>query len=70
MFLTELTPLMKEMTKQPLAFFGGFCSGMFRVRLSDDPLKSWLEQQGVTPIETETSENEDNGNGPQSITIE
>jgi len=40
MFLDELTPIVKELFQQPVAFLGGFCSGVFRLNLSDDPVKS------------------------------
>jgi hypothetical protein len=66
MFLEELTPLVKELTQQPAAFLGGFVSGILRLKLSDDPLKSWLEQQGTSYPDSSS----DNGNGPQSISIE
>jgi hypothetical protein len=72
MFLDELSPIWKELTQQPIAFMGGFFSGVFRLNLADDPVKSWLEQQtGSTPYTASTSGSE-NGktNGPQSITIE
>ncbi|GAB4190907.1 MAG: hypothetical protein Fur006_33460 [Coleofasciculaceae cyanobacterium] len=72
MFLDELSPIWQELTQQPIAFMGGFFSGVFRLNLADDPVKSWLEQQtGSTPYTASTSGSE-NGktNGPQSITIE
>jgi hypothetical protein len=72
MFLDELSPIWKELTQQPIAFMGGFFSGVFRLNLADDPVKSWLEQQtGSTPY-TATTSGSENGktNGPQSITIE
>jgi hypothetical protein len=72
MFLDELTPIFKELTKQPVAFFGGFFSGVFRLNLSDDPVKSWLgEQIGSSPY-TGTATDRDNGKttGPQSISID
>jgi hypothetical protein len=72
MFLDELTPLVKELTQQPVAFLGGFFSGVFRLNLADDPVKSWLDQQtGSTPY-TSASSGSENGktSGPQSISIE
>lgn len=68
MFLDELSPMMKELIQQPVAFFGGFVSGVLRLKLSDDPLKSWLKQQGITTPYTDNGS--DNGSGPQSISIE
>lgn len=72
MFLTELSPIFKELTQQPVAFFGGFFSGVFRLNLSDDPVKSWLDEQtGSTSYTTATTSGE-NGRttGPQSISID
>ncbi|NEQ76904.1 MAG: hypothetical protein F6K23_30100 [Okeania sp. SIO2C9] len=72
MFLDELTPVVKELIEQPVAFFGGFFSGMFRLNLNDDPVKSWIEKQnGYTANTSPTTEvNSDKNEGPQSITIE
>lgn len=68
MFLDEIKPMMKDLTQQPVAFLSGFVSGVLRLKLSDDPLKSWLQQQGLTTPYTDATS--DNGNGPQSISIE
>ena len=38
MFLDELTPIVKELVEQPVAFLGGFFSGMLRLNLNDDPV--------------------------------
>ena len=67
MFLQELTPIFRELAQQPAAFLGGFCAGVLRLKLSEDPLKSWLQHQGVTPTDSTSS---DTGDGPQSISIE
>lgn len=72
MFLEELSPIVKELAQQPVAFLGGLFSGVFRLNLSDDPVKSWLDEQaGVTGYQTPTSGSE-NGktSGPQSISID
>lgn len=69
MFLEELQPLVKEFIKQPLAFSNGFVSGLLRLKLSEDPLKSWLQQQGVTDFSYTASSN-DNGSKPQTISID
>ncbi|NEP32500.1 MULTISPECIES: hypothetical protein [unclassified Moorena] len=72
MFLNELTPIFEEFTQQPVAFLGGFFSGVFRLNLSDDPLKSWLEAQNGSEIYKDghnRSENDKN-TGPQSISID
>jgi hypothetical protein len=50
MLLTELTPILKELTKEPVAFCSGFISGALRLNLTEDPVKTWLEKQaGFTP---------------------
>jgi hypothetical protein len=69
MFLDELTPLLKELTHQPVSFLGGFCSGLFRLNLQEDPVKSWLDQQAGSPSST-TASSTGNGNGPQAISID
>lgn len=69
MFLDELQPLLKEFLQQPLAFTNGFASGILRLKLSEDPLKSWLQQQGVTNF-TYTDSSSGNGGGPKSISID
>ncbi len=72
MFLTELTPVFKELTQQPVAFFGGFFSGVFRLNLSDDPVKSWLDEQTGSTSYTTAPTGGENGRttGPQSISID
>jgi len=72
MFLDELTPIVKELIEQPVAFLGGFFSGILRLNLNDDPVKTWLEQQkGYTPTDNSITEaNNNTTEGPQSITIE
>ena len=71
MFLDELTPLLQELVSKPVAFMGGFASGVFRLNLNDDPVRSWLDQKR-DPNDYSSSDNDDNHNsgGPQSITIE
>ena len=68
MFFDELTPIFKEFTQQPVAFLGGLCSGVFRLKPTEDPLKSWLTQQGLTDFSN--LNNHDTNSGPQSITID
>jgi hypothetical protein len=68
MFFSELTPILKELTQQPITFTGGLVSGILRLNPNQDPLKSWLSQQGDT-----SSESTANGQGhhpPQTIDIE
>jgi hypothetical protein len=67
MFLTELTPLVKELVGQPVAFLGGFVSGLLHLNLADDPVKSWLDKYASA---TGTSVSINGRTGPQSIDID
>jgi hypothetical protein len=67
MFLTELAPLMQELTRQPLAFCGGFVSGLLRLNLHEEPMRTWLAKQGGTAGVARPPES---GAGPQSISID
>ncbi|MBE9156748.1 hypothetical protein IQ265_07890 [Nodosilinea sp. LEGE 06152] len=72
MFLDELTPFVQELTAHPVAFLGGLTSGLLRLSLADDPVKSWLQNQGVAP--TAAADGFDRASsrngGPQSISID
>lgn len=70
MFLDELTPLIQELTGQPVAFLGGLASGLLRLNLSEDPVKSWLAKQGATTTSHASSDGNTSSKGPQSISIE
>ncbi|MCL1462817.1 hypothetical protein [Argonema galeatum] len=72
MFLDELTPIFKELTQHPVSFLGGFFSGIFRLNLTDDPIKSWLDEQAGVTTSTSTGSQDNNGKstGPQSISID
>ena len=73
MFMDELSPLFQELLAKPVAFMGGFASGLLRLNLADDPVKGWLDQEmeGVDPNAPPTVyDSQKNGGGPQSITIE
>lgn len=71
MFVDELMPILKELSQQPIAFMGGFFSGIFRLNLADDPVKSWLDEQtGVTAHSTASNEPNNGKSGPQSISID
>jgi hypothetical protein len=73
MFLDELTPFVQELTAHPAAFFGGLASGLLRLNLSDDPVKSWLNTQGADPSGfggAGASGNSRNGGAPQTIAID
>ncbi|WP_017659849.1 hypothetical protein [Baaleninema simplex] len=74
MFFDELQPFVKEFASEPIAFLGGFVSGVLRLDLSEEPVKSWL---GDTMVSSDASSSDSNGDdnngsssGPQSITIE
>ncbi|MBE9198346.1 MULTISPECIES: hypothetical protein [unclassified Nodularia (in: cyanobacteria)] len=57
MFLDELSPIFKQLTKHPVSFTGGFFSGVLRLNLKDDPVKSWLDKQiNSTSYTTSTNE--------------
>jgi hypothetical protein len=71
MFMDELMPLLKELTQQPIAFMGGFVSGIFRLNLMDDPVKSWLDKQtGTSTFGSTTDVQNGKSSGPQSISID
>lgn len=71
MFLSELTPLVKELAQQPLAFVGGFFSGVLRLNLGDEPVNSWLHRQtGTSYTPPTTSSDNGKSQGPQSIEID
>jgi hypothetical protein len=70
MFLDELTPIVRELAQQPIAFMGGLCSGIFRLNLSDDPVKTWLNNQAGTASYSASNPHNGNGGGPQSISID
>ncbi len=70
MFLDELTPIVQELLGQPMAFFGGFASGLLKLNLNDDPVKTWLEDQGAD-VSSQSDDNDDSsGKGPQTISID
>jgi hypothetical protein len=70
MFVDELTPFVQALVRQPVAFCGGFFSGLFRLDLSEDPVRSWLNKQGAMPSARSGETNSVVNKGPQSIDIE
>lgn len=68
MFVTELSPLAQELTKKPVAFLGGFVSGLLGLSLSEEPVSQWLAKQGATPTTPATPTS--STSGPQSISID
>lgn len=71
MFLDELTPLLRELTQQPVAFLGGLCAGMLRLKLTDEPIKSWLDREaGMNTYSAPAPLDQNGKSGPQSISID
>ncbi|MGB3300824.1 MAG: hypothetical protein WBA76_21370 [Phormidesmis sp.] len=74
MFVDELTPFVRELARQPVAFCGGFFSGLFNLDLSEDPVRSWLNKQGADPTAAGSANgfgsSTANSKGPQSIDID
>ncbi len=72
MFVDELTPFVQALAHQPVAFCGGFFSGLFRLNLAEDPVRSWLDKQGANPVNGSNSSGSSASaaKGPQSIDIE
>ena len=68
MFLTELSPAFQKFIQQPIAFAGGFISGVLHLNPNEEPLSQWLEKQGYNSTPTTTINN--NGDRPQSIDID
>jgi hypothetical protein len=71
MSVEEFSPILQELTRNPVAFLGGFAAGLLRLNLGDDPVKSWLQKQGEV-VNSSTPAESSNGTakGPQSITID
>ncbi len=65
MFLSELSPVFQEFLRQPIAFSGGFCSGILKLKLNEEPLAGWLAKQGYTK-----DNNNDDDNRPKTISID
>ncbi|NEQ95354.1 MAG: hypothetical protein F6K30_01250 [Cyanothece sp. SIO2G6] len=70
MTMDELSPLLTELTTHPVSFLGGFVTGVLRLNLADDPVRSWLDQRSDNPPPPSDNNSNGNGSGPQSITIE
>ena len=69
MFLTELAPALQKLLQQPIAFAGGFASGILQLKLNEEPLSKWLEQQGYNP-NFPSNPSAANSSRPQSIDID
>ncbi len=72
MFIDELSPIFREFTRHPVSFVGGFFSGVLRLNLADDPVKSWLDKQIRSNSYTSNTTDAHNGKatGPQQISID
>jgi hypothetical protein len=70
MFIQELSPLFQEIACHPASFLGGFASGLLRLNLTQDPVKSWLDQQARTGITNTTVVHGHKTSGPQPINID
>ncbi|MEN9224543.1 MAG: hypothetical protein Q6M54_03635 [Thermostichus sp. DRC_bins_24] len=57
----------KEFLSNPVPFCGGLLSGLLRLDVKQDPLRSWLESQGLV---VEDGPSSGNSAGPKSISIE
>ncbi|AKG24303.1 hypothetical protein [Calothrix sp. 336/3] len=72
MFIDELTPIFKQLVQHPASFMGGLVSGVLKLNLSEDPVKTWLDKQVNPSAYSSISTELHNGksNKPQSISIE
>ncbi|MEI1373795.1 hypothetical protein PQG02_14225 [Nostoc sp. UHCC 0926] len=72
MFIDELSPIFREFIQHPVSFVGGLFSGVLRLNLADDPVKSWLDQQIRSNSYTSITIDAHNGkaSGPQQISID
>ncbi|MFN6462266.1 MAG: hypothetical protein RMZ41_010510 [Nostoc sp. DedVER02] len=72
MFINELSPIFREFIQHPASFVGGLFSGVLRLNLADDPVKTWLDQQTRSNSYTGSTTEAHNGktSGPQQISID
>jgi len=70
MFFDEIQPLLKELLAEPVAFFGGFASGVLRVDLAQDPVKTWIDQQNGVASSDDDQTPPAPPSGPQAISID
>jgi hypothetical protein len=71
MFISELSPLLTELSQHPVSFLGGFVSGVLRLNLNEDPVKTWLEKQSSAKCsQTSTETDNSKSSGPQQISID
>jgi hypothetical protein len=70
MFIDELSPIFKQLSHYPASFLGGLASGLFRLNLGEDPVKSWLDQHIGGSITSSTDAANGKTSGPQQINID
>jgi hypothetical protein len=70
MFVQELSPIFQEFVHKPVVFLGGFASGLLRLNLSEDPVKTWLDRSLGVTVPPSDPPSGSNGGGPQSINID
>jgi hypothetical protein len=72
MFINELSPIFREFIQHPVSFVGGLFSGVLRLNLAEDPVKSWLDKQTGSNSYTNYTTEAHNGkaSGPQQISID
>lgn len=70
MFLSELSPVLQNLLRQPIAFSSGFFSGVLQLKLNEEPLSSWLAKQGYSSSDFNSSGRNSGNNKPQSIEID
>ncbi|MBN3911062.1 MAG: hypothetical protein HWQ35_32340 [Nostoc sp. NMS1] len=71
MFINELSPIFREFIQHPASFVGGLFSGVLRLNLADDPVKSWLDRQSGSNSYTSTTQaHNGKASGPQQISID
>jgi hypothetical protein len=70
MFIQELSPIFTEIARYPASFLGGFASGVLRLNLAQDPVKSWLDKQVGISITSTTVVKNRPASGPQPINID
>ncbi|MBD2567634.1 MULTISPECIES: hypothetical protein [Nostocaceae] len=70
MFTDELSPIFKQATQHPVSFFGGLFSGVLRLNLADDPVKSWLDKHISSSSSPTCGVQNGKATGPQQISID
>ncbi|CAK9200595.1 unnamed protein product [Sphagnum troendelagicum] len=65
-------PILKEVLKEPIAFFGGVFAGLLRLDLNEEPLREWVartsEAAGLDLSESPSADDDDSI--PEDIQID